>query len=165
MPQYHLPEYIATQQQETYRSFIIHAPAMSHKTALARSMHDKLGVYLFDLQANFVADAALAHRINTFGPRDLEELLLTLEDIPANVVVIDNMDFLLNVWTPGKRKEFVGMIDLRLKFGLTSKTFIFIIQSDPVITRQSVTNTGASPAFCHWRRFSPYKVDSSRSYQ
>lgn len=140
MPQYNLRDYLKTQQQETYRAFIIHAPAMSHKTALARAIRDKLGAYLFDLQAHFVARPVLAAKINTFSPRDLENLLLGL-DVPEEIIVVDNADFLLNVWTPRRRREFVGMVDLRLKYGVTSKTFVFIIQTDPVIVGHNLKNT------------------------
>lgn len=144
MPQYDLRDYLNKQRQETYRAFIIHAPAMSHKTALARAVQEKLGAYLFDLQVHFVASPELAAGINTFGPRDLENLLLAL-DVPDDVIAVDNIDFLLNTWSSRRRKEFVGMVDLRLKFGLTDKTFIFFIQTDPVIVRQNLTNTRGQP--------------------
>lgn len=132
MPQYDLRDYINTQQQQTFRSFIIHAPAMSHKSTLARDIQQKLGAALFDLQAHFVAHPKLAAHINGFTPHDLETLLLAIDN-PQNLVVVDNMDFLLLTWTRQKKLEFVAMADLRLKVGLTNKTFIFMIQTDPVI--------------------------------
>jgi len=50
---YDLCQYLITQGQETFRACIIHAPAMGHKTALARRIRDVLGAYLLDLQAYF----------------------------------------------------------------------------------------------------------------
>lgn len=144
MPSYHLTEYLTIQQQETYRAFIIHAPAMGHKTGLAHAIRDKLDAALLDLQAHFLAHPELASRINTFRPHDLENLLLGW-DVSEPVVVVDNMDFLLNTWTPNYRREFVGMVDLRLKAGLTSKTFIFMIQTDPVIVIHELKNTRGQP--------------------
>ena len=144
MSNYDIREYIKTQQQETYRAFIIYGPGMGHKTALARQMAAQLGVYLFDLQAHFGANPDLAGRINTFGPRDLESLLLKLE-LPERVVVVDNLDFLLNTWSNSHKRKFIDMVDIRLKFGVTHKTFIFMIQPDPFIIRHELKNTRGQP--------------------
>jgi len=145
MPEYDLREYLAVQRQETFRACIIHAPAMGHKTEIARRMRDLLGVYLLDLQAYFLDHPKLPARIAHFDPQDLEKLLLQL-DVPQSVVVVDNVDFLLNVWSPARRKQFAGMVDLRLKSpGVTSKTFVFMIQTDPVITNQPLENTRGTP--------------------
>lgn len=140
-----LREYLAIQGQERCRAFIIHAPAMEHKTALARRMRDVLGAYLFDLQAHFLEHPELAERIDRFRPDDLEELLLKL-DVPQHVVVVDNMDFLLNTWTNRRLGEFVGMVDLRLKSpDTTQKTFVFMVQTNPVLLRHELKNSRDDP--------------------
>ncbi len=145
MAEYDLREYLRTQQQETFRACIIHAPALSHKTATARRMREVLGAYLWDLQEHFVNHAELARGINDFRPRDLEKLLLELET-PAQIIVVDNVDFLLHTWTPRQRREFGDMVDLRLKSpGVTSKTFVFMIQTDPTIVRRDLRNTRGQP--------------------
>ena len=54
MGRHDLRRYLLTQGQETRRAFFIHAPAMDHKTTLARRMRDVLGAYLLDLQAHFL---------------------------------------------------------------------------------------------------------------
>ena len=71
-----LPDYIATQATERYRAFIVHGPAMSGKTRLARRMHEVLGAHVLDLQARFVADPDLCAHMDRYRPRDLEHLLL-----------------------------------------------------------------------------------------
>lgn len=140
-----LPDYVATQATESYRAFIIHGPAMSGKTRLARRMADVLGAYVLDLQAHFVAQPDLCARIDRYRPRDLERMLLTL-DVPASLVVVDNLDFLLNTWTPRHKREFAAMVDHRLRSpGVTDKTFVFLIQTDPVIVRHEMTNTRGQP--------------------
>jgi len=140
-----LREYLATQGQERYRAFIIHAPAMEHKTMLARRMQDVLGAYLLDLQAYFLEHPELAKRIDLFRPRDLERLLLSL-DVPQNVVVVDNMDFLLNTWTNKRLREFVGIVELRLKSpDTTSKTFVFVVQTNPVLLGHGLENSHGQP--------------------
>ena len=139
MPDYDLRQYLIMQAQETCRAFIIFAPAMAGKTALAQRMETLLGVYRFDLQAHFLDHPDLAARIDRFRPRDLEGLLLGLA-VPQNVVILDNLDFLLNIWTPQMKREFMAMVDLRLKSpDVTSKTFIIFVQDDPVITNYQFT--------------------------
>ncbi len=136
-----LSDYVAIQATESYRAFIIHGPAMSGKTRLARRMRDVLDAHILDLQAHFVADADLCARIDRYRPRDLEQMLLAL-DVPGSLVIVDNMDLLLNPWSPRHKREFVAMVDRRLRSPRdTDKTFVFIIQTDPVIVRQELTNT------------------------
>ena len=140
-----LPDYVATQATESYRAFIIHGPAMSGKTRLARRMADALGAYVLDLQAHFVAHPDLCARIDRYRPHDLEKLLLAL-DVPESLVVIDNMDFLINTWSPKHRRGFVAMMDKRLRSpGDTDKTFVFLIQTDPLIVRHELSNTRGQP--------------------
>lgn len=136
-----LGKYLTTQGQERCRAFIIHAPAMEHKTALARRMRDALGAYLLDLQAYFLEHQDLANQIDRFRPDDLEELLLGL-DVPQHVVVVDNVDFLLNTWTNKHLRDFVNMVDLRLKSpDTTQKTFVFMIQTNPILLRHELKNS------------------------
>ena len=145
MSKYDLRQYLASQGQETFRACIIHAPAMSHKTELGRRIRDALGAYQLDLQAYFLEHPELAERIDRFRPGDLEKLLLKL-DVSESIVVVDNVDFLLNTWTRRHLEEFVAMVDLRLKSpGVTDKTFVFMVQSNPVILKHEVTNTRSQP--------------------
>ena len=119
--------------------------ASGHKTETARRMCDMLGAYLLDLQAHFLERPELSSRIARFDPEDLEKLLLQLE-VPQPIVVVDNMDFLLNTWSQTRRKRVVGMVDLRLKSpGVTNKTYVFMVQTDPAIAGRSVKNTQGHP--------------------
>ena len=140
-----LPDYIATQATESYRAFIIYGPAMSGKTRLAQRLREVLSAYVLDLQAYFVANPDLCARIDRYRPRDLERLLLAL-DVPESLVVVDNLDFLLNTWSPRHKREFVAMVDRRLRSPRdTDKTFVFVIQTDPLIVRHELTNTRGQP--------------------
>lgn len=140
-----LPDYIATQATESYRAFIIHGPAISGKTRLAQRLRDVLDAYVLDLQAHFVVHPDLCASIDRYRPRDLERLLLAL-DVPEPLVVVDNIDFLLNTWTSRHKREFVAMVDQRLRSpGDTDKTFVFLIQTDPLIVRHELTNTRGQP--------------------
>ena len=139
MPDIGLRHYLNLQAQETCRAFIIHAPAMAGKTKLTRLMEKTLGAYRFDLQKYFTANKELAARIDRFRPGDLEKLLLGL-DVSQSVIVVDNLDFLLVVWTPQMKRGFMNMVDLRLKSpDITSKTFVFLVQDDSVIMKYHFT--------------------------
>jgi len=145
MARLNLSEYVKGQITERYRAFIIHGPAMSGKTRLARRMRDVLGAYVLDLQAHFVADSDLCARIDRYRPRDFERLLLALQ-VPESLVVVDNLDFLINTWTSRHKREFVAMVDHRLHSPtVTDKTFVFLIQTDPVIVRHELSNTRGQP--------------------
>ena len=145
MTKYDLRQFLTTQRQETYRAFIIHGPAMSGKTQLARRMREVVGAHLLDLQDYFGEHPELSQRIDRFRPRDLETVLLKL-DVPEPVVVVDNLDFVLNTWTKRRIEEFVAMIDRRLKSpGVTDKTFLFMVQSNPDIVSHELTNTRGQP--------------------
>jgi hypothetical protein len=125
-----LREYLKIQAQETCRAFIIHAPAMAGKTGLAHRMERILGSYRLDLQKLFISNKKLAAQVDQFRPRDLERILLNI-DVPQNVVVIDNIDFILILWTQRRKQEFMNMVDLRLKSpDVTTKTFVFMVQDD-----------------------------------
>jgi hypothetical protein len=145
MPDIDLRKFLNIQAQEVCRAFIIHAPAMAGKTELARRMEKNLGVYRFDLQEHFKSHEELAARVDRFRPRDLERLLLSL-DVPQSVIVVDNLDFILIVWTSQMKREFMDMVNLRLKSpDITSKTFIFLVQDDNAIINYHFTLTQRQP--------------------
>lgn len=145
--------YLRTQQQETYRAFIVYAPAMRGKTAWARRLRDELGAYLFDLQQYFAEHPELVKEIDLFEPEDLEELLLGL-DVPESVVVVDNVDFLLNTWTDADRDHLIGMVERRFKSpGVTNKTFVFMIQEHPRLLRRPLPNSRSQPRVVALRQF------------
>ena len=145
MSRYDLGQYLVTQGQETRRAFFIHAPAMGHKTALARRMRHMLGAYVLDLQAHFLERPDLSARIDRFRPGDLEKLLLGLDE-SEKIIVVDNVDFLLNTWSQPTLEQFVGMVESRLKSpDITDKTFVFILQSNSVILQQDMTNSLGQP--------------------
>lgn len=155
-----LPEYIATQSTERYRAFILHGPAMSGKTRLAQWIRDALGAHLLDLQTYFIAHPDLCARLDRYRPLDLEQMLLAL-DVPQSLVVVDNLDFLLNAWTPRYRQEFVAMVGQRIQSPtLTKKTFVLIVQTDSTLLRSHLTNTPGQSRILPIDAF--YAVDSTR---
>lgn len=145
--------YLRIQQQETYRAFIVHAPAMRGKTAWARRLRDELDAYLLNLQQYFLEHPELAGEIDLYEPEDLEKLLLDL-DVPEPVVIVDNIDFLLNTWTDADHDHLIGMVERRFKSpGFTNKTFVFMIQEHPRLLRRPLLNSQGQPRVVALREF------------
>ena len=134
-------EFLNHQAGESYRAFLIHGPARSGKTRFARRAQEKIGrIAYLDLLEYFLAHPELP-RIVDFKPAHLK-LLLTHYTCEEPVVLIDNLDFLLNVWSGPEKRAFVDLIDHDLRSpGDTSKIFGFFIQTDPEITARQFQNT------------------------
>ena len=136
-----LLEFLARQRTERYRAFIVHGPPMSGKTKLARALAEVADVYYLDLQARFAGDSTLASSIDRFGVPDLKELLLNLE-VPQPVVAVDNLDFLLNTWSAGRKEEFAMLVEKLLESpAITDKTFVFFLQTDRDVVGRPISNT------------------------
>ena len=83
---------------------------MSGKTKLARALAKLPDVHYLDLQAKFASDETLAARIDRFGVQDLRHLLVGL-DVPQSVVAVDNLDLLLNTWSPARKEELAMLVE------------------------------------------------------
>lgn len=153
MARLNLRWYLEIQGQERYRAFIIHAPAMAGKTALAQRMHEVLGTHVLDLQAYFLRHLELAKAIDRFRPNDLTELLLDI-DVPEHIIVVDNIDFLLNTWPNRYLEAIVDIVDRGLKSpDTTDKTFVFVVQTNPIFLRRELTNSRHQPRIFHLDAF------------
>jgi len=114
---------------------------MSGKTKLARALANVADVHYLDLQAHFASDKALASSIDRFGVQDLKKLLLGLE-VPQSVVAVDNLDFLLNTWSAGRKEEFTMLVEKLLESpAITDKTFVFFLQTDRHVIGRRISNT------------------------
>jgi len=135
MNRLNLLDLIEVQRAERFRAFIVHAAAMAGKTETACRLAARApdAVYV-DLLNVFPHHPEWCARIDRFGVDDLSDFLLNLET-PAQVVIVDHLDFLLNTWSRSKKRGFAQWVDEGLDgFTKTDKIFIFFIQSDPAIT-------------------------------
>ena len=114
---------------------------MSGKTKLARALAKFADVHYLDLQAMFASDETLAGCTDRFGVQDLKQLLLGL-DVPQSVVAVDNLDFLLNTWSSGRKQELAMLVDKILESpAITDKTFVFFLQTDRHVVGKPISNT------------------------
>jgi hypothetical protein len=137
--------YLDTQRSEDKRSFIIHFPAITGKTTFAKKAASLLpDIHYLDLQKLFVSTKDFP-LLKECGVDFLKNFLINLGS-PEDVVLIDNPDFLLNTWSTSQKKSFIQWIKLQLRSpSITNKTFIFMIQSDDVLTNANFNNSHGQP--------------------
>lgn len=138
-------DYLNRQNAEDRRAFIIHYHAKSGKTQFAhRICAIRQDVYLLDLQAYFLKHPELTH-IGQFNFENLQYLLLAL-NVPQSVIIVDNTDFLFNTWEKRDKTDFTDWLRQQLRSpGVTDKTFIFMVQSDPFFESLRITNSYQEP--------------------
>lgn len=135
--------YIERQKREGYRAFFIVGPANFGKSDFAREMAEKADGHYLDLLDLFLKDQSLSDSIDTFRPTDLERLLIDFAD-EVELMIVDNIDFLINTWTYRLREEFRDRF-LKLRSGVTRTTFCFIAQLDEVFEEVDAKNTLGQP--------------------
>lgn len=140
-----LHDYLNHQNNEDRRAFVIHYPAKSGKTRVARRIVEaRKDAALVDLQSYFLQHPELPP-IQRCGPSVLQGILLSL-DRPEAIIVIDNPDFLLNTWTDDEKRTWLNWLRVQLRSpGDTEKTFIFMIQTDEVIATADMRNSYGEP--------------------
>lgn len=134
-------DYLNRQQNEDRRAFVIHFGARSGKTRFARrSCETRHDAYLLDLLAYFLEHPELPP-IEKCGFDMLKGLLLAL-DVPQDVVIVDNPDFLFNTWSAEQKQRLLNWLRTQLRSpSVTQKTFVFVIQTDDIIAAANLHNS------------------------
>jgi len=130
------------QRHERYRALLILAEPGQGRSRKAHRLADRIGAHYLNLLDYLEARPELCARIDRFGIDELEELLLGLET-PEEIVVVDDLDFLLNTWREGQREAFVEiLLDQRLDtLERGVKLLIFFALNDAYLRQHSLTNT------------------------
>lgn len=92
-----LKEFINSLSGERHRTFIVHNGPATGKSKYARLFAEKSKGKYLDLLERFGKDAELKNRIDIFDIRDIENLLIE-EAKDTNLLILDNVEFLLNTW-------------------------------------------------------------------
>ena len=92
-----LEDFIDMLLEERHRTFIVHSESMSGKSKYAKRFAKKIGGKYLDLLERFREDKKLKNNIDTFNIKELETLLIE-EAKETNLLIIDNIEFLLNTW-------------------------------------------------------------------
>lgn len=92
-----LKEFMNSLSGERHRTFIVHNGPTTGKSKYARLFAENSKGKYFDLLERFGKDTELKNRIDVFDIRDLENLLVE-EAKDTNLLILDNVEFLLNTW-------------------------------------------------------------------
>ncbi|MBA7470348.1 hypothetical protein ES707_05632 [subsurface metagenome] len=82
---------------ERHKTFIVYSDPASGKSKYARQFAKKAGSKYLDLLERFGKDERLKGRIDVFDIRNLENSLIE-EAKGINLLIVDNIEFLLNTW-------------------------------------------------------------------
>jgi ABC-type Fe3+-hydroxamate transport system substrate-binding protein len=137
--------YLDQQTGEDNRSFIIHFPANSGKTAFAKNAAtQRPGVFYLDLQETFLSTTDLPPILQC-GFSFLRDYLIGLQ-ISEEFVLVDNPDFLFNTWRSEDKQALLHWIKVQLRSPVDSKkTFVFFIQNDEILATSQFINTYGQP--------------------
>ena len=138
-------KYLDQQSSEDKRAFIVHYPAKSGKTSFAkRAVAKRAGIYYLDLQEAFLKQPDLP-KMTQCGFDFLKEYLLGLQ-VKEEFVLIDNPDFLFNIWKTEDKQALLHWMKVQLRSpGVTEKTFAFFIQSDEILATTQFNNSCGQP--------------------
>jgi hypothetical protein len=114
---------------ERYRSVLVIGDAAVGKSRYAQELAEREGLRYVDLLALFEADSDLAVSIDRFGRDALLKLLRPQAD-EAQVLVVDNADFLLNAWTEKDRRDFADWLLNKLDDIACPEVLCFFVQAD-----------------------------------
>ena len=92
-----LKEFVSALSGERHRTFIVHSDPVSGKSNYARQFAKDSGGKYLDLLERFGKDERPKKQIDTFDVKYLETLLVE-EAKGTNLLIIDNVEFLLNTW-------------------------------------------------------------------
>lgn len=92
-----LKKFIKRLSGERYKTFIVYSGPVTGKSRYARQFAKDTGCKYLDLLKKFGEDERLKSRIDIFDIRELEKLLIK-EARGANLLILDNSEFLLNTW-------------------------------------------------------------------
>lgn len=134
-------QYLNQQMTEDKRAFIIFAPACSGKTVFARRAAGlRKDIDYLDLQYAFLKQSDLPP-VKQCDFNFLKKYLLELKT-PQEVILVDNADFLFNTWRDEEKQKLLQWIRIQLRApGDSEKTFIFMIQTDDVLSAAQFNNS------------------------
>jgi len=92
-----LEDFVNMLLEERHRTFIVHSEPMSGKSKYAKRFAKKIGGKYLDLLERFREDRNLKNSIDIFSIKELEILLIE-EAKNTNLLIVNNIEFLLNTW-------------------------------------------------------------------
>ncbi|KOA18752.1 hypothetical protein CLHOM_30360 [Clostridium homopropionicum DSM 5847] len=124
---------INVQLNERYKNFLIHGPALSGKTELARRICEKYQCKYISLLELLINNKEAKDNIDIFGP---SRLIQYIKDITENdkLMVVDQIDFLINTWTDSEVRDFMVFIDKNQ----SESCYIFVMQTHKLLEKEEL---------------------------
>ena len=138
-------KYLEQQGHEDRQAFIVHYPALSGKTRfIEKACQVILGLHYVNWLEYILAKPALTS-LEKINPSQFEKELLEIDKSlgdELSAVMIDQGDAMFNTWDADEKQEFLHWLRVPLRTpGLVNRTFVFIIQTDGVLSSAVLTNT------------------------
>lgn len=149
LPRIHIQQFLAQQQGERYRVFILHGHPYSGKTAFARKVASAMaGVIYFDVLNYVIEHPHLTLQIDLIDAARLREIVITYAaEARAQVLLVDEIDFLVHTWE-NDLSTFQQMAK-SLSVNQTPTIIGFILQTQPVLEAWHLTNTAKQNRILH----------------
>jgi hypothetical protein len=138
-------KYLEQQSHEDRQAFIIHYSALSGKTRfIQRACQVISGLHFINWLEYILTKPNLAS-LEKIAPSQFEKEILEIEKSMGDeisAVIIDQGDCMFNTWDADEKQEFLHWLRVPLRTpGVVKRTFVFIIQTDGVISSATLTNT------------------------
>jgi predicted AAA+ superfamily ATPase len=154
-----LIQLIDFQTKEQYKAVMILGPANCGKTRFAKLLAEKIGAKYIDLLEIFVDDENLSKSIDTFDVFGLKKYLLKLTT-EEQVIIVDNIDFLVSTWSEREKGEFLNLVD-KLRSNETKKTFCFFAQEEGIFDSKCILNSRNESRIIHLNQIAYIKETST----
>ncbi len=134
-----MPTFLEAQRHERYRAFVVHGSPTQGKTAFARKLVELLGGAYVDVLETVAGSRELSERVDTLSPNFLKEIALERAKQGANLVMLDEFDFLLPIW--GSEQSRLFEIVRKLSVTETQAVVGFVMQTTPVLESLTLQNS------------------------
>jgi len=139
-----LLDYLDLLGQEKFRAIILHAPPAKSPelSQYANRLLSHKNAASLDLLAFFQEDPQLASNLDRFGLEQFKALLVE-RSMGKDLLIIDQMDFLLDTWRKEERRAFYRMVKQQWNSFLesTRTTLLFCLQTSSEIEDLNINDT------------------------
>ena len=142
-------KYLEQQTHEDRQAFIIHYPALSGKTQFIKKACQVIpGMHYVDLLEHTLTLPGLS-ALEKIDLSEFTKMILEIDkSLPEKIstLVIDQGDFLFNTWDADEKQGFLHWLRASLRTpSVAKRPFIFVIQTDGILSSAILTNTRNQP--------------------
>ncbi len=138
-----LPSFLRVLRRERHPTAVVIGPPLCGKTTYARLLAEQHDFEYIDVLGYIAHSPELCTCIDRFDPADLKAVLLNMVgQTTAEVMLVDELDFLLHMWAADldSFREMVG----RLYYPQRAVAFAFFLQTWPRLEQWSLVTASRS---------------------